>query len=184
VSCRGWEERIALHAGGDLAEGAAEVERHLAECAACRALLGEVRGSLAELRAAHAQEIPAAAYTALRTRVMAEVGRAGIRRWAWEWAAAAAVAIVLAAVGAKHEMRVEPLPVVALAPPAVIPRGGSGPGMPGPYRNGGPAPHAGTGHARSGMPPHKRRPETILVKLETGNPDVVIYWIAETKGEE
>jgi hypothetical protein len=25
--------------------------------------------------------------------------------------------------------------------------------------------------------------ETIMVKLETDNPDVVIYWIAETKGE-
>ena len=25
--------------------------------------------------------------------------------------------------------------------------------------------------------------ETVLMKIETDNPDVVIYWIAETKGE-
>jgi hypothetical protein len=33
----------------------------------------------------------------------------------------------------------------------------------------------------------KRRPaktEEIVMKIETGNPDVVIYWIAEAKGEE
>jgi hypothetical protein len=30
--------------------------------------------------------------------------------------------------------------------------------------------------------PH-RQAETILVKLETDNPDVVIYWIAERKGD-
>ena len=30
--------------------------------------------------------------------------------------------------------------------------------------------------------PH-RQAETILVKLETDNPDVVIYWIAEKKGD-
>jgi hypothetical protein len=30
--------------------------------------------------------------------------------------------------------------------------------------------------------PHQQA-ETILVKLETDNPDVVIYWIAEKKGD-
>ncbi len=37
MRCEQWEERIALHAGGDVTGGdAAQVERHLAECAPCR----------------------------------------------------------------------------------------------------------------------------------------------------
>ena len=28
------------------------------------------------------------------------------------------------------------------------------------------------------------RREEIVVKIETGDPDVVIYWIAEAKGDE
>ena len=28
-----------------------------------------------------------------------------------------------------------------------------------------------------------RKAEEVLVKIETGDPDVVIYWIAETKGD-
>jgi hypothetical protein len=32
--------------------------------------------------------------------------------------------------------------------------------------------------------PRRRAPrEEIVMKIETGNPDVVIYWIAEAKGE-
>jgi hypothetical protein len=29
-----------------------------------------------------------------------------------------------------------------------------------------------------------RKTEEVVMKIETGNPDVVIYWIAEAKGEE
>ena len=54
MNCAEWEERIALHAGGDLAPGeAAEVERHLAECAGCQVFWSGMRESLAVLREVH-----------------------------------------------------------------------------------------------------------------------------------
>ncbi len=37
MNCAEWQERIALHAGGDLTQGEAEpVERHVAECPGCQ----------------------------------------------------------------------------------------------------------------------------------------------------
>jgi hypothetical protein len=54
MNCTAWEERIALHAGGDLPAGeAVEVERHLGECAGCQVLWSGLRESLDTLRAAH-----------------------------------------------------------------------------------------------------------------------------------
>ncbi len=176
MRCAEWEERVALAAGGDLSGGAAaEVEAHLARCAACRAFAAELRDGLDLLRESHADTIPAGAYTAVRARVMAKIARC--RAWRFAWACAAA-AMLLAVAGFQGGMRVEPLPHVALAPPR-------------------PAPlePAGVGHleAEQARPaPRRRRAgravvaqasnETVLVKLETDNPDVVIYWIAEAKG--
>jgi anti-sigma factor RsiW len=165
-----WEERVALYVGGDV-DGAAvaEIERHLAECAGCRAFAAELRESLELLRAAHAEEIPAACYTAVRARVMARLERPRRKR-AWVYAAAAAL-LLAAGIGLRRPERqvgqVQDLPrpvaVSRQAIPAILPRAGQGP-------------------APRRLRPKKK--ETILVKIETGNPDVVIYWIAETKGEE
>lgn len=96
MSCAIWEERVALFAGDDLEMAeAAGVERHLGECAACRALEEDLRSSLHALREAHAEPM-AAHYAAVRARVLAELARPQ-RRAAWVWACAAAVAVVAAA---------------------------------------------------------------------------------------
>ena len=100
MNCVEWETRVALHAGGDLTGAeATAVERHLGECSACQLLWSGVRESLAVLQAAHA-ELPAAAdFTAVRSRVRAELERRA-RPWgrlAWiSGVAAAAVLLVLA----------------------------------------------------------------------------------------
>ncbi len=171
MRCAEWEERIALAAGGDLSGGAAaEVEAHLARCAGCHEFAGELRDGLDLLRESHGDSIPAAAYTAVRARVMTEIGRR--RAWRFAWACAAA-AMLLAVAGLQHGTRVEPLRRVAPAPPEAAEVG-----------------NLDAAHAHP-VPRQRRvrRPavaqahnETVLVKLETGNPDIVIYWIAEAKG--
>ena len=93
MSCAIWEERVALYAGGDLGTAeAAGVERHLGECAACRALTENLRWSLDGLRETHAEPLAAAHYAAVRARVLAELERPRRQNWAWAWAAALAVA--------------------------------------------------------------------------------------------
>jgi hypothetical protein len=176
VNCTEWEEQVVLYAGGDLnAPAAAEVERHIAECPGCQLFASGLAESLACIRAAHEAEIAPAHYTALRARVMASVARQKRRaRWTWLYAAAAVAAAVLLVAGLR--LRVHDLPAVALktAPPA---------------------PAAAWQIASAHRPPELRpvprrhapavRPKTeqVLVKIETGDPDIVVLWIAETKGE-
>ena len=115
---------------------------------------------LTVLREAHAEEPDSAVYAAMRARVLAELRPK--RRWGWVWAAVG-VAAGLGAWGIAGRMRVQELPlrpIVAAAAPA--------------------PPQRVAAKAR-------RRPvktEEIVMKIETANSDVVIYWIAEAKGDE
>jgi hypothetical protein len=84
----------------------------------------------------------------------------------------AAVVLVAAAVGIRREMRVAELPlrVAAAVPPA--------PDAPVMTRRRLPV-------VKRPVAPKTAAPaEEIVVKVETGDPDVVIYWITETKGDE
>jgi anti-sigma factor RsiW len=168
MNCVEWEARVALHAGGDLAGAeAVEVERHLAECAACQLLWSGVRKSLAVLQAAHG-ELPAAAHlTAVRSRVMAELER-GTRPWrrlAWISGAAAVAALALVLALALWPARVVPEPprLLAWIPPApeVVK----------------PAPVVRP-HVRQVVPRAPRR-APLTIKLQTADPNIVIYWIAD-----
>src|SRR5437764_6361337 len=110
MNCVEWEARVALHAGGDVAGAeAAQVERHLSECSACQLLWSGVRDSLAVLQAAHAEFPAAAHFTAVRSRVMAELHRSARpwRRLAWISGVAALATWLLL---------VRPSPVVPQAP--------------------------------------------------------------------
>ena len=167
MRCVEWEVRVALHAGGDVPGAEAlEVERHLGECSECQLLWSGVRESLAVLRAAHA-ELPAAAhFTALRSRVMAELEQRARpwRRLAWisGVGAVAALLLLLAFWPARVVPEaprmlawIPPAPEVAKAPPAV--------------RR--PPVRQSAAHAP------RRAPLTI--KLQTADPNIVIYWIAD-----
>lgn len=171
MNCVDWEERIALYAGGDLAPAeAVEVERHVADCAGCQVLLSGLRESLALVRDVHGEPIEEAHFAAVRARVLSELGQAPARRWrlAWIPALAALAAVVLAiTLWPRPEQR------IALSMPAA------------------PSAPAVAKVALAPVPaapvhPTVLEPQasaSIVVKLETNNPDVVIYWIAETKGE-
>jgi hypothetical protein len=161
MNCADWETRVALHAGGDLTGAkAAEVEQHLGECSGCQLLWSGVRESLAELQAAHG-EVPAAAhFTAVRGRVMAELERSARpwRKLAWVCGVGAVAALLLVlALRPGREVpeaprilaRIPPAPAVVKAVPEVRP-------------------------VRQVV---ARVPLTI--KLQTTDPNIVIYWIAD-----
>jgi anti-sigma factor RsiW len=173
MNCVDWEERVALYAGGDLAAVEAQaVERHVAECSACQVLLSGLRGSLALVREAHAEPVEAAHLAAVRARVLAELERAPAGRWRFAWVPALAAALVVLAVA------ICPRPDVRLAMPM-------------------PQAPVARPVARTVLPPHRKtaarpRPlakreqqpaEPMVVKLLTDDPNVVIYWITDTKGE-
>jgi len=160
MSCIDWEERIALHAGGDLEDDA--VERHLAECVDCRDLWDGLRETLGALREAHAEEIPAAHFTAVRAGVIAEIERRSKvwRRLAWVSGVGIAAALVLGLA-----MRPGPMPG---PPPRIAMRIPEAP----------PAPVI----ARSAPVLRRRQsesPSPLVVKLQTADPNIVIYWIGE-----
>ena len=168
MNCREWEERIA----GDLDDAA--VGRHIAECPGCHVFASGLRQTLEELRQAHTEEeVAPAHYAAVRARVMAELRPR--RRWGWVWAAAGVAASVFVALSVESRMKVEELPrreIVAAAPPAPA----------------APVVRQAEPETRAGRPVQRaralRKTEEVVMKIETGNPDVVIYWIAEAKGEE
>ncbi len=99
MSCRRYEEWLALEAGGDLPpEKAAELSSHMSECCNCRRAAEELRASLATLRTFHRSSVTEERLDAVRATVLAELRTGGAssnwRRWitvqwlAPRWAAA------------------------------------------------------------------------------------------------
>lgn len=184
MNCADWEERIALYEGGDLApDESAEVERHLAGCAGCQVFASGIRESLALLREAHAEPLDDSAFAAVRAGVIGELERRPARRW-WLVLAAAAAAALMVAIFAIRTT--PPQPVVAVrteAPPrrVEIPRPVEASPAPPPavvvrvhHRR--PRPHPAEETPKAETPP-------LVVKMVTDDPNIVIYWIADTRGE-
>jgi anti-sigma factor RsiW len=162
MSCVSWKERIAWHAGGDAAPGEAEqVDRHLEQCGECRELWLGLRESLATLRAMHRELPDAAHFTAVRARVLAELEptRRRWRSWAWVPGMAAVVAFLFVlAIWPRRPAVPEPPRIMAAIPGAPLVRS---------------VRRAHVARVRQ----QKREPLTI--RLQTSDPNIVIYWIAE-----
>lgn len=177
MNCSDWEERLALYAGRDLSpEQAVEVESHLMECAGCQLFASGLRGALELLEEAH-QEAPGAGhFTAVRSRVLAQVKRERRPFWrrGWGYGLTAAAVAILVAVTVRPGRWVAPgPPEVALAhPPAPRVVAGTPP-----------VTVAARPHAVRKQHPRAVAPEPVLVRLVTDNPDVVIYWISERRGD-
>jgi hypothetical protein len=117
------------------------------------------------LRAAHQEPLDPAHYAAVRARVLAEIERTRNpwRRLAWISGVAATAAALLLALLSAHRPQLPPLPAPAApsftADLAV------------------PAPRPTRVIARAQVQRPRREPLTI--KLQTSDPNIVIYWIAD-----
>jgi anti-sigma factor RsiW len=178
MNCTQWEERLSLYIGGDLSShDAAEVERHLAECAGCQLFASGLRSALNLLSDAH-EEAPAPAhFAAVRARVLEQLERERTPFWRprWIYGLAAALAMLLIAVAVRPARRIASPrpPEVAVARPIEQPLPEAPPVTP-----------RRPTHARRNPPAQKpAASETVTVRLVTDNPDVVLYWISESKGE-
>lgn len=161
MNCPQWEERIAA------LEKDVEVERHLKQCVACRDFVREVERSLEVLKDAHLEEIAPAHFAAVRARVFARIDQTR-RHWIWRLAFAAATLFAILYPALMREREVVPPPPVR---PAAAPA---------------PAPYVAR-HVEKKRVVRRRveRPQTepLVVKMLTDDPNVVIYWITDQRGE-
>ena len=181
MTCKDFEKRIALAACGDLPSPEAEALRaHVESCAACRELEREVADLHLALTGAGV-EPDEFALARVRRGVLAEVTapRQGLRIWRWV-AGGALAAAVLAIIALVALRPVEPPAIaarLAVPPPPAI-----APPAPAPAPPQVAAVRRRARHARSRVAPAKPQ-EELVVRLATSDPDVVIYWIVEGKGD-
>ena len=161
MNCVEWQERIALYAGGDGTPAeSAMVERHIGECAGCQVFWSGMKESLAVLREVHAELPDAAHFAAVRARVIGELERSsgGWLRLAWVPVAAVIAVLALLLWPSRTELPAAPRMMAAIpSAPLIV------------------SPERPSHVAR--VRPVKREPLTI--RLQTSDPNIVIYWIAE-----
>ena len=106
----------------------------------------------------------------VRHRVLAHLGRTRrIRRLSMWTAVAAAAALIFVTFAPPEPLNIPPppAPIVAALPPPAISK----------------SVRVTEQRRRAGRPKPVPPSETLTVKLLTGDPDVVIYWIVEGQGE-
>ena len=213
MSCSRWHGLIALEIGGDLEQRRSRLLRdHLESCVACRGLAQELRSQREDLLRLDHEAADGVTLGSVRHAVLADLAErrrpffpllAGRPRLAFAGAAVVilvAVALIVRQGGAPSQPRVAehkiPTPVpapntasisvpspdeIAVPPPELPP----------------PAPPETIERtplqlARRDLPtrrsdnppPLSVRTEPMTVKILTGDPDVVIYWIVDPKGDK
>jgi len=117
------------------------------------------------LRDAHNEPLDPAHYTAVRARVLSSVGlrpaQASEARW-WRFAWLTTAAAILLILAALRPSKIPPPPRITLA----IPPAPAAPAV---------CPRPLTATARTTRPDH----QPITIKLQTSDPNIVIYWIAD-----
>jgi anti-sigma factor RsiW len=188
MNCRDWEERLALYLGGDLPpREAKEVERHLRDCPGCQLFSSGLKEAQELLQELHREPIAPAHLAAVRARVLSELvgqtivsrGLSAFRRWILGFAAVAAMLLVALLVF--RPVR-SPLPGTSADLPPLGPQ--SAPAVLPPRQVSNQAPTATRQPVRK--IPNRSNPkpgEQVLIRVISDNPDVVIYWIADTRGD-
>jgi anti-sigma factor RsiW len=167
---------LALYAGGDLPAGRiALVESHLESCAGCRALCEDLRADQALLAESGDPALEVELAAVVSRRVLAQLAEPQPHTLGyWRWALATA-AVLLAAV-LFYPWRAPKQTLVAhleARPP--VPSGLFVP-----------VPHAPVLTAHHRAVRRRRMParpvgEPLLVKFDTSDPDIVIYWLIDSK---
>lgn len=183
MNCRHSEHDLALYIEGDLPRNQAEeLDRHLLSCASCREFIDELRESQSVFKSIRQDVVRPAALAEVRTQVFERVAAVRTKRswgrWVYALAGAAFVVAVMAGVFARvphprqearpvaQEVRAEPVivqPSVRVVPKVATVR----------------VAHRRT--VKKNPPPAPTK--EIMVKLLTDDPNVVIYWLIDQKGD-
>ena len=188
MNCKHSENDLALYVEGDLPEAKAEeVDVHLPACTACRQVVDELSGSQALFKSIRQETVRVAELTDLRVRVMERlaVQRSKLpwRRWVYALAGAAFVVVIMVCVVEREGHRDEKsVKVVELAAPpptvqAVVP--------PAKGESQNPVKVNVKHRARKKViqPKASEEPPTpMMVKLQTDDPNIVIYWLFDQNG--
>jgi len=187
MNCRKFETLFALHVEGDLPRRKQrDVDEHTAGCEACRDFAARLEASQSAFKDLRNEAVDAEALEEVRRRVLARVdAEAPAHRFSWKLAYAAAAVLAVTAVVWISRRAPEPPPPLprpaASLPAPPLPDAAQEPSLRRASRK--PSPER---KPRVRPPVHKSRPEPkpspepLLVKLETGDPNVVIYWIIES----
>jgi anti-sigma factor RsiW len=170
MSCANFETDVAMYAGGDLADGRmARVEAHLAECADCRALAGELRACQVLLGEMRDEPVEDAMLAQVHRRVMAEVKPTSWRPGlAPLLALAAALLLAVLPMGPRHPVKHSP--VARLEPARAVPA---------PQVRIIPAKHRVMRRRRHA--PAAQPGPPMLVQFVTDDPNIVVYWLIDPK---
>jgi hypothetical protein len=189
------EGLIALHVEGDLDEAdRRRVEQHLRTCVACQTLADEIRESQAAFKSMRQEVADQAALSSVRLRVLADI--AGMEsgslfeRLFWggfrQRATLAGLAVLLGGVAlwfsASREIPTGPAPDPVVVVRVPVPEPELEEPLPPP-----PHPKPVT------RPPRRKKPTPVVVpsepqpqvtiKLLTDDPNVIIYWLGDEKGD-
>ncbi len=211
MNCQEWEQNIALWVEGDLPPSDKErVKEHLSSCAACRSFADELAETQAQMRLMRDEAADEVALRSIRARVIERLegdDRAGVIGWlsSWSWSYTGAAALLALALGLwVLSSDTSDSGVTAPGPEAVARTPTPSEVMPlGPSR---PEPEASVAVEEVGPPSQPpqaagnsvqegnadivseppiepvNEPETLVVKLLTDDPNVVIYWLVDQDG--
>ncbi len=197
MNCSDFEQQIALYVEEDLsAAECGRVEAHLRECSTCWDLAEDLKESQAVFKSIR-QDIPnATALSALRERVLSRVR--GLESMSWferflfgelrRRAALASVALVLVASsamwwmgtprfvrapGGEDAAKVAPVIVV----PPSVPEPQPQPAAVVPVRN------SERRRAPAPVLASTEEPKQVAIQFVTDDPNVIIYWLVDEKGD-
>jgi anti-sigma factor RsiW len=192
MSCSDFEHLIAMYVEEDLsAVEHSRVEVHLKKCSNCWDLAEDLKESQAAFKSIR-QDVPdATALSALRERVLSEVS--GVESMTWferflfgglrRKAALACIALVLvgsSAMWLARSPRVVPEKVTVAAveplPPVVVP-------APIPEAEPSSAPVRPTRKRAPRPAPAVEETKQVAIQFVTDDPNVIIYWLVDAKGD-
>ena len=190
MSCRDFERLIALNVEGDLGESERQrVDQHVRTCSDCWELAEDLKESQALFKSIR-QDVPnQAMLSTVRARVLNNV--VGLESSSWferlflvgfrQKATLAGVALVLVASGLLWLLQERETAV--LVPPTVV-FNAPPPQVPKPALQVVPATEPRPRIRRPKATPVPQEPrEQVTIKLLTDDPNVIIYWIVDEKGD-
>jgi hypothetical protein len=171
MNCPDWQQQIASESQR------AELREHLNACEPCREFAQELEKNGAALREL---TIPATAFAAVRQRVLSEIQVKKQRAMWWTWAGAAAAACVamicIADVLPCLQAPAAPVATIAKIDPPKI-------GWTLPQRVGRRVHHKSSGRLLAQARPVRKTEPLAVVKMLTDDPNVIIIWLVDQKGD-